>query len=352
MAAHRESPVKRVNPSGQVVWKGRYTDRDGRRRSAGTFKLRREAQDAIDAAYDERPRAPETVAAYLDVWLRRYPRSPRTNKTNEGRIRAVLALRLDGRLVADWPLRELRRRHALELVDLMLRDQRRAPTGAQGILRSLSAMAEDAITDELCDVNAFKGVRVRGTDIRAVKAPTPVRVFTFEDMHRLAGAAGRHEAMIRTLCDCGLRIGELFALRRSGLVGDTLQVSGSAWEGAVNQGSREKNHDRLVPVPSSLLLLLRSLPPRIDSELLFPTARGRLWRYSNFRRQVWNPAQRATGLDIRPHEARHSYISVLAANGVDEADLAAITGHGVQTLVGRYRHPLERSFEQVRGLVG
>jgi hypothetical protein len=45
-------------------------------------------------------------------------------------------------------MHELRRRHALALVDHMLRVQGRATTGAVGILHALSAMAEDAITDE------------------------------------------------------------------------------------------------------------------------------------------------------------------------------------------------------------
>jgi hypothetical protein len=38
----------------------------------------------------------------------------------------------------EWPLRELRRRHALVLVDHMLATEGRATTGAVGILRSLS----------------------------------------------------------------------------------------------------------------------------------------------------------------------------------------------------------------------
>lgn len=31
MSRHRESPVRRVNPSGEVVWVARYTDASGRR---------------------------------------------------------------------------------------------------------------------------------------------------------------------------------------------------------------------------------------------------------------------------------------------------------------------------------
>jgi hypothetical protein len=44
----------------------------------------------------------------------------------------------------DRPLRELRRRHTLLLVDHLLRTEGRTTMGAVGILRALSAMAKDA----------------------------------------------------------------------------------------------------------------------------------------------------------------------------------------------------------------
>jgi hypothetical protein len=36
--------VRRVNPSGKLVWVARYTDRNGRRRSAGTYALKRDGR--------------------------------------------------------------------------------------------------------------------------------------------------------------------------------------------------------------------------------------------------------------------------------------------------------------------
>jgi hypothetical protein len=48
-----------------------------------------------------------------------------------------------------------------------VRTEGRATTGVVGILRALSVMAEDAITDEVCDLNPFKGVRIRANDPRA-----------------------------------------------------------------------------------------------------------------------------------------------------------------------------------------
>jgi hypothetical protein len=71
---------------------------------------------------------------------------------------------LDGRRLRDWPFRDLKRRHALWLIAHLFTVQGRATTGAQNILRTLSAMAEDALTDEVADVNFVRGVKVRSND--------------------------------------------------------------------------------------------------------------------------------------------------------------------------------------------
>lgn len=117
-------------------------------------------------------------------------------------------MQIEGLALADWPLAELRRRHALDLVDHMLRVEGRATTGAVGILRALSAMAEDGITDEVADSNPFRGVRIRANDPRARKGRRPIRVFSFEEMYTFARAAGRHETLVRVFTDTGLRFWE------------------------------------------------------------------------------------------------------------------------------------------------
>lgn len=40
-----------------------------------------------------------------------------------------------------------------------------------------------------------------------------------------------------------------------------------------------------------------------ESELLFTTPTGRMWRERNFYRDVWRPTQKISGLDIRPMSA-------------------------------------------------
>jgi integrase len=159
-------------------------------------------------------------------------------------------------------MRELRRRHALAPVDHMLRAEGRATTGVVGILRSLSAMAEDAITDEVGDLNPFKGVRIRAGDPRAKKKRRPIRVFSFEEMHRFAKAAGRYEAMVRVFTDTGMRLGEVLPPRREDFDGETLKVVRTAHEGAILDGTKtdhgEQDAGRIVPVPATLAWMLEA----------------------------------------------------------------------------------------------
>jgi integrase len=361
----RESPIKRRNPSGEIVWMARYTGRDGKRRMAkpkwnrgkGTFRRKHEAQQAIDEAYGLSDR-PDTLGDYFKTWAERHPRSERTNATNEHRIGRVLNVDVEGIALRDWPMRELRRRHTLALVDHMLRVEGRATTGAVNILRALSALAEDAITDEVADLNPFKGVRIRAGDPRAKKKRRPIRVFGFEEMHRFAKAAGRYEAMVRVFTDTGMRLGEVLPLKREDFDGETLKVRRTAHEGAILDGTKtdhgEQDAGRVVPVPATLAWMLEAQinlnDP--DCDLLFTTPTGHMWRERNLYRDIWKPAQERSGIDIRPHECRHSYVTHLRAAGINDADLAEIVGHRVETMLARYTHAVGTSFDAIRTAVG
>jgi integrase len=390
----RQTPYKRIYPSGVVVWIARYYDIDGKTRYArprwnggkATFARKADAQRAMDEVLDRLygigvDLPPARIGDYFEHWLARHPRSARTDKTNAHRVSYVLDVEIEGRPLRKWEFDELRRRQVLSLLDYMLRVEGRAARGARGIISVFSAMAEDAIGDDAATQNAFIGVRLRSNDPRIRKAPRKSRIWSFDQMRAFAAGGrpevraktkkpkdarslGRYEteerfypphdfeAMILTPGFTGLRLGELLALMRAGFDGRRLIVGSSAHEGELVGSSEEKNHERIVPVPASLAELIERRPPRIDSDLLFPTPRGNLWRERNFYRDIWVPAQLATGLDPTPHEFRHSYVSHLRAAGVDDADLAQVAGHTIETMISVYTHALERSHEQIRSIIG
>jgi integrase len=179
-----------------------------------------------------------------------------------------------------------------------------------------------------------------------------------KQMHALAAAAGPYEPMIRLLSDCGLRLGELPGLERKDIAPGWLHIARTAHEGEVQAGTKTTHHKpqeeqgRDVPLPPATEALLRKLPPRIDTPLLFPTKTGLVWRERNWRRDVWEPACKAAGLDPRPQEFRASWESIMRAEGVDAADLAKYAGHSVQTANAHYVQALDRSAEQVRKVIG
>lgn len=386
----REAPLKRTNPSGKTAWVARWTDKTGKRRFGwppdikGTYALKRDAQDAIDACYERDEAGPvrvETVGGYFATWTKQRPRAKVTDKTNETRICAVLDVKIEGAPLRDWPFDQLRRRHAQAIVDHMLREQGRARAGALNILRTLATMAEDAIEDEVCVANPFRGVKIRPNDPRVQKFSRRKRVWSWEQLHAFAAECAvsnpeDHESsdprvhalvewravyaepMARVLSDCGLRIGEAFGLRRQDFdaARGLLEVRQSVSLGEVFDGTKtdhgEVDAGRVVPVPPALCAMLLGMPKRIDTTLLFPTPKGHAWWYSDWSRNVWKPACKRLGVDPLPGESRHSFVSLMRAAGIDPADLADVTGHSEATANAHYVHGLGRSFDTIRNAVG
>jgi integrase len=391
--APHQAPYRRTYADGRFVWVARFYDRAGKARYAkprwhgykSSFALRRDAQRAIDEALERLYQGAQSrrgVGEYFRSWVDRHPRSERTNKTNTDRISSVLDVEIEGLPLRDWEFDELRRRHVLELLDHMLRVEGRAARGARGIISTYSAMAEDAIGDDAATHNAFAGIRVRGADLRVRKPPREIRIWTFQQMRAFArggraevraatrrpqgsqgkmrrGVRGRfypardYEALLLTPGFTGLRLGEFLALKEAEFDGKAFHLHATAHEGELIASSPQKNHERSVPVPPTLAkLIISRRPSSVESELLFPTPTGKLWRERNFYRDVWVPATLATGLDPTPHELRHSYVTNLRAAGIDDADLAEIAGHEVETMIAVYTHALERSHEHVRQIIG
>jgi Phage integrase family. len=54
----------------------------------------------------------------------------------------------------------------------------------------------------------------------------------------------------------------------------------------------------------------------------------------------------------KPHECRHSYVTHLRAAGVNDANLAQIAGHRIETMLARYTHAVGGSFGEVRRAIG
>lgn len=365
-----EKPLRRATGA-KVRWVARYTDRDGKRKSAGTFAKEGPckkptgdgqccAQHAIWHAYETAPvvgvEARVTVGAYYqgveprDGWLDRHPRPERTEMGYRGRVAAVLEVDVEGQPFAAWPLADLKRKHIARLVDVMLRDHGRAASGTRAVVSVLSSMFEDAITDDVMEMNPAVGVRISDRDPRVRKAKRERVLASWEQMHAFARAAGPHEVMVRLLSDCGLRLGEMLALQASDDHRDFLVVERNAWHGVASPGTKQGKR-REVPVPPGLRAVLDAYATPLRGPL-FPSPSGGVWHERSFYRVVWYPARRASGLMLNPHDFRHSFVSHMRAAGVDPADLARASGQTVATATNIYTHSTGGTFDMMRKAVG
>jgi integrase len=80
-----------------------------------------------------------------------------------------------------------------------------------------------------------------------------------------------------------------------------------------------------------------------DDELVFPARDGGPWSepaYQSWRRRSFARAAKATGLDPvpRPYDLRHSFASLLLAEGRSVIDVATQLGHAPGMTLGVYGH--------------
>jgi integrase len=173
-------------------------------------------------------------------------------------------------------------------------------------------------------------------------------VVTIAQVYALAEAVGpRYQALILLACFCGLRWGELAALRREDINCDTgtVRVTRQLPAGTSKVFTPPKSDAgrRLVVIPSMIVPDVRShldsyTEPAADA-LVFTSPAGVPPRHTNFRRRLWLPALTATGLDcIHFHDLRYSGNGLVADAGANLRELMEPMGHSTTQAALIYLH--------------
>lgn len=197
------------------------------------------------------------------------------------------------------------------------------------------------------------------------KTDAEKRYLSHQQVQELAVAAGRFRTLVLVLSYCGLRFGEAAALRRKHVDLPRARITVRASATAVaRQGiveSDTKTHDdRKVPIPASVVELLRTELPTESESLMFPGRKGGYLPLGEFR---WTFDQAVTVLQsaaaakrqeeiettgeavtpefpvITPHELRHTCASLAIKAGANIKVLQTLLGHKTATLtLDRYGH--------------
>lgn len=319
----------RVGPNGARVYRSRVYYR-GRYVASRTFQRKRDAQEwerkqveTLKTGVWADPKAGErSIREWCEIWLSAQPpRQPATERKVRGVITKQVAETFGRR-----PLVSVRPSEVQAWVADISR--RQSPATARHSLGVLRRVFEYAVRDGAIHRNPAAGIRlqkVQGND------PRPL---THDDLWRLADHVEepRDRLLVLVAGYCGLRWGELAALRwgEVDVARKTLRVVRAYSEEAPRgQLSPVKNHQaRTVPIPAVVSVELASFKSdRKPEELVFPSATSTPLRNRNWRRDVFDPAVKALGLNITPHNLRDTAASLAIQEGASVVAVARLLGH-------------------------
>ena len=183
------------------------------------------------------------------------------------------------------------------------------------------------------------GRRERFEGDKNVLAPPEVR--------RLLDAADdRWRPIIQLAVFTGLRQGELLGLRWSDIDWNSRQVHvRRAWRSGAFVEPKTANSYRVVDIPGLVLHDLKKWKlrcPHGEADLVFPNGAGHPESHANLLQRGFYPALRRAGLRrIRFHDLRHTFASLLLANGEDIVRVSRLLGHASPKItLGVYAHML------------
>ena len=91
--------------------------------------------------------------------------------------------------------------------------------------------------------------------------------------------------------------------------------------------SKTKAGVRIVPIADKVLPFFETWMNMNDCEYLLSTPEGKHFTYRNYYDSYWTPFMEQMGMIHTPHETRHTCISLLSSQGVDERIIKKIVGH-------------------------
>ncbi|MCB9693533.1 MAG: site-specific integrase [Alphaproteobacteria bacterium] len=213
----------------------------------------------------------------------------------------------------------------------------RSPKTVRNALGALSCLFHHAVRWGYADANPVDGID------HLPRAPTRIRWYDRLTGQRFLEVCRRERpawhALFATALKTGLRQGELVALEWHDLeLGDhpRVHVRRAVVEG--NVGTPKNGRERVVPLPSDLVAILREHPRTLGTDLVFPSPTGDHLPPATILKRLRRVQRLAKLEEVTFHDLRHSYASQLATAGVPLAAIQAYLGHSdIQTTM-RYAH--------------
>jgi integrase len=222
----------------------------------------------------------------------------------------------------------------------------RAPTHANRTLAVVSRMFSLAIRWGWRADNPCRGVERNQEQKRH-------RYLSGDELARLSAALAKLDDVsaanaVRLLLLTGARRGELLAAKWS-----DIDFDAGIW---IKPGATTKQRTlHRVPLSATAVQLLIEMRAQAayDARWIFPARGGGHRPHIN---ETWIRLRKAAGIpDVRLHDVRHTYASVLASAGLSLPVIGALLGHSTPTTTHRYAHlfddPLRAATERASAII-
>lgn len=327
----------------------------GKQRQRSGYDSEEAAQEAaVQLRAELRSPLPERttvpVGRLLAGWWAHTERllAPSTVNTYDGALRRLF----------DEPIADA---DALTLTTADVNRWTRAAEHAPGTLRVMLVVLSAAFTYAVehgdAPANPIRGAR------RPIEPKKPVVFPTAEDVLRLAMTAPtlKWRTALAVAAYCGLRQGELFALRWEDIYPKHIHVR-AALSGSSRvrrQPKTEGGYRRvpLLPEFHELLMAYHAESGGKPVDLIWTSTTGHAWSASSFRSNGWSEWRETAGVSIQWRHLRHYYASTIAAAGGTLVQLSRWMGHErVQLTIDRYSFLFDededRVMERLRRRIG
>jgi integrase len=196
----------------------------------------------------------------------------------------------------------------------------------------------------------------RNPAVEAGRNPEPrseeLLPFTPEEISALELELGPvYGPLVTFAAETGLRTNEWVALERRDVdrSGLAVVVQRRFADGVLTAYPKTVGSRRRVPLSARALGALDRLPPRLDTKLVFPAARGGYIGLDGWRTRHWYPALEAAGVRQRgPYQLRHTFATEALAAGISIFELARVMGTSVKMIDRTYGHLARDSEEAIR----
>lgn len=337
---------------GKTVYYAVYVDPDGRRRTAGSYATKREAEKAADAqekgvalgAWVDPVQSKMTFRAYLDTHY--WP----TTAHLEVSTRAAYRYYLDKHFLPAFGDLTMRR-ISPSLVQAWVNQVSAGQLSARSVVKYhalLHKIFTRAVIDRVVPVNPCAHTALPKVVL------TPKRIITVEQFDAiLAHIPARYRMMVLLAIETGLRWGELIALRPCDIdiatctvivrrtIVEVARKHSPTGERCFVKDYPKDDEQRQVQIEKATRIQLQEhiTANRISEDgLLFTSAAGTPLSRNTFRTKYWSPAVKNAKLDrtVTFHNLRAAHASWLLAGGADIIIVQERLGHRRITTTQQY----------------